>query len=140
MKTYSLIFFAGLLWVGISFSCINKTNLPENTNSDSTRFAELTYIEDFYDVGTIQSGEIVRHSYQLKNTGNKPLVVMDIIPSCGCTQTNIDKKVLKPGELAILEVTFDSRGWYGTQYKSVTLRTNGIIREKSVTLKANVVP
>ncbi len=140
MKTYSLIFFAGLLWGGISFSCRNKTNLSEITNSDSTRFAELTYIEDFYDVGTIQSGEIVRYSYQLKNTGNKPLVVMDVIPSCGCTQTNIDKKVLKPGELAKLEVTFDSRGWYGTQYKSVTLRTNGIIREKSVTLKANVVP
>jgi hypothetical protein len=68
------------------------------------------------------------------------LIIKDLIPDCGCTQPKIEKKVLKPGEEGFVEVIFDSKGWQGSQYKSVTLRTNSIIREKSVTIKANVVP
>lgn len=126
--------------VFVSFSCVSKGNYSSEQVADSTRFAELTYIEDFFDVGTIHSGELVKHSFRFRNTGNAPLVVKDIIPSCGCTKVDVSKKVLKPGEEALIEVIFDSNGWFGSQYKSVTLRTNGIIREKSVTLKANVVP
>lgn len=137
MKTIRLAL--GLM-VFISFSCINKGNYSSEQNADSTRFAELTYVEDFFDAGTIHSGELVKHSFRFKNTGNAPLVVKDIIPSCGCTKVDVPKKVLKPGEEALIEVIFDSNGWFGSQYKSVTLRTNGVIREKSVTLKANVVP
>ena len=124
----------------VALSCGSKSNQGSAQESDSTQLAELTYVEDFFDVGTVHSGEIVRHSFCFRNTGNAPLVVKDIIPSCGCTKVNVSKKILNPYEEAQLEVVFDSKGWFGSQYKSVTLRTNGVIREKSVTLKANVVP
>ncbi len=137
MKTIKL--FWGLI-VLIAFSCSSKSNQTSEQVADSTHFAELTYIEDFFDVGTVHSGELVKHSFRFRNTGNLPLVVKDVIPSCGCTKVDVSKKILKPGEDALVEVVFDSKGWFGSQYKSVTLRTNGVIREKSVTLKANVIP
>jgi len=137
MKTIKL--FWGLI-VLIAFSCNSKSNQTSEQVADSTHFAELTYIEDFFDVGTVHSGELVKHSFRFRNTGNLPLVVKDVIPSCGCTKVDVSKKILKPGEDALVEVVFDSKGWFGSQYKSVTLRTNGVIREKSVTLKANVIP
>jgi len=124
----------------VALSCASKGNQGSTQESDSTQLAELTYVEDFFDIGTVRSGEIVRHSFRFRNTGNAPLVVKDIIPSCGCTKVDITSRVLKPGEEASVDVVFDSKGWFGSQYKSVTLRTNGVIREKSVTLKANVVP
>jgi len=124
----------------LTFSCGSKSTTTAEQVLDSTRFAELTYIDDFFDAGTVHSGEQVRHSFRFRNTGNAPLVVKDIIPSCGCTKVEVSKKVLKPNEEAYIDVIFDSKGWYGSQYKAVTLRTNGIIREKSVTLKVNVIP
>jgi hypothetical protein len=126
--------------ISIAFvSCGNKQQVSAEQMADSTHYAELTYIEDFYDAGTVHSGEIVKHSFEFKNTGNIPLVIKDIIPSCGCTKVDVTQKTLKPGEKAKLIVEFNSKGWFGSQYKSVTLRTNGVIREKSATLKVNVV-
>ncbi|MEW5846895.1 MAG: DUF1573 domain-containing protein [Bacteroidota bacterium] len=137
MKTIRL--FCGLI-VLIALSCGTKSKQTPEQVADSTHFAELTYIEDFFDAGTVHSGELVKHSFRFKNTGNIPLVVKDVIPSCGCTKVDVSQKILKPGDEATVEVVFDSKGWFGSQYKAVTLRTNGVIREKSVTLKANVIP
>jgi hypothetical protein len=110
-----------------------------NQEADSTKVADLEYIEDFYDFGTITSGEVVSHLFKFKNSGNGALIIKDVIPSCGCTSSKLSSKMLKAGEEGSVEVIFDSRGWYGSQYKSVTLRTNSVIAEKSVTIKANVV-
>jgi len=137
MRIIKVIFGFSIL---LTFSCGSKSTTTAEQVLDSTRFAELTYIDDFFDAGTVHSGEQVRHSFRFRNTGNAPLVVKDIIPSCGCTKVEVSKKVLKPNEEAYIDVIFDSKGWYGSQYKAVTLRTNGVIREKSVTLKVNVIP
>lgn len=107
--------------------------------TDSTKSANLEYIEDFFDFGTITSGEVVSHSFKFKNSGNGVLIIKDVIPSCGCTTSKLSSKMLKPGEEGFVEVVFDSKGWYGSQYKSITLRTNSPIMDKSVTIKANVV-
>jgi hypothetical protein len=105
-------------------------------DTDSTKVADLEYIEDFFDFGTVCEGEVISHTFKFKNAGNGVLIVKDAIPSCGCTTPKLSKKMLKPGEEASVEVIFDSRGWFGSQYKSVTLRTNSPIMDKSVTIKA----
>lgn len=111
---------------------------PTNQH-DTLHFAELTYIEDFHDFGTIQSGEIVAYTFRFRNDGNAPLIVKDVITSCGCTSTKLSQTVFEPHEEGSIELTFNSKGWFGSQYKQATLRTNSTIHEKSVTIKANVV-
>lgn len=111
----------------------------DSVEVDSTKSANLEYIQDFFDFGTIVSGEIVSHSFKFKNSGNADLIIKDVIPSCGCTTSKLSSKMLRPGEEGFVEVVFNSKGWYGSQYKSITLRTNSPITEKSVTIKANVV-
>lgn len=139
MKKWAFIVFTAFIVV-LCVSC--HSNTPSTNASqiaDTARIAELTYIEDFYDFGTIKSGEVVSYKFYFSNTGNSPLIVKDVIPSCGCTSTKLSKTVFEPNETGEIEVTFNSIGWFGSQYKSVTLRTNSAIREKSVTIKANVV-
>jgi len=104
------------------------------------KYADLEYIEDFFDFGSIVQGEVVTHTFRFRNAGTDVLIIKDLIPDCGCTQPKIDKKVLQPGEEGCVEVIFDSKGWQGSQYKSVALRSNSPIRDKSVTIKVNVVP
>lgn len=122
-------------------SCGSKSNSSQGVreSGDSLLVPDLEYIEDFFDFGTIYEGEIVSHTFMFKNAGNGILLIKDVIPSCGCTKSTVSRRLLKPGETGTVEVIFNSTGWYGSQYKSVALRTNSIINEKSVTIKANVV-
>lgn len=139
MKKFLYSLFLTTLISGIIVSCNSSKGTKANVASDSTTHADLEYIEDFFDFGSIAEGEIVSHTFRFKNAGNAPLIIKDAITSCGCTTPKLSSKVLNPGEDGSIEVVFNSTGWYGSQYKSVTLRTNSPIREKSVTIKANVV-
>jgi hypothetical protein len=108
-------------------------------NDGREKHANLEYIEDFYDFGTIKHGEVISYTFTFRNTGNFPLVINDVAASCGCTKPKVSKDILKPNEQATMDVVFDSKGWRGVQYKSVTIHSNGVIPRKSVTIKANVV-
>lgn len=139
-----LFTFVSIIVLSIFIGCANSPRENANQNvlnqTNKEKYAELKYIEDFFDFGSIIQGEVVTHTFYFRNIGTEDLIIKDLIPDCGCTQPKIDKKILKPGEEGSVEVIFDSKGWQGSQYKSVTLRTNSIIREKSVTIKANVIP
>jgi hypothetical protein len=109
-----------------------------SSNMNEPKYPDLKLIEDFFDFGSIVEGEAVSHTFHFRNAGNEVLIIKDLIPDCGCTQPKIDKREYNPGEEGSVEVIFNSKGWFGSQYKSVTLRTNSPNREKSVTIKANV--
>lgn len=123
----------------VSCNTTSSKSIDDDIESDSSLVANLEYLEDFFDFGTIYDGEIVAHTFKFKNSGNGVLIIKDVIPSCGCTTMKLSSKMLKPNEEGYVEVVFNSKGWFGSQYKSVTLRTNSPIWEKSVTIKANVV-
>jgi len=128
------------LLLGCSNNSTEKTSEKKESNSSVKKYPELKLIEDFFDFGSIKEGEVISHTFHFKNIGDDKLIVKDLIPDCGCTLPKIDKKEFEPNEEGSVEVIFDSKGWQGSQYKSVTLRTNAPDREKSVTIKANVVP
>jgi hypothetical protein len=138
----------GILIFALAFSCssINerKDNLAD-TVADSledgrVKHASIDFDEDFFDLGTLKQGEVISHTFSFKNNGNIPLVIHDVIVDCGCTDTKTSKDIVKPTEEATLEVIFDSRGWYGSQFKSVTIVSNAITPRRSVTIKANINP
>lgn len=141
-KLLNIVFLVGVL--SILISCNNTPKVETSTNnstgdSSDSKYPNLKFKEDFYDFGTITQGEVVSHTFHIYNAGDDVLVIKDLIPDCGCTRPKIEKKILKPGEESTVEVIFDSKGWYGSQYKSVAVRSNSPIRDKSVTIKANVV-
>lgn len=141
---YAKIFITGFAFA-ITFiipGCYSNDGMKERDHQGKITGelqADLSYIEDFFDFGSIAQGEVVSHTFRFVNKGNDNLIIKDIIPDCGCTRSKIDKMNFKPNEEGRIEVIFDSKGWRGMQYKSVTIRSNAVIKEKSVTFKANVV-
>lgn len=117
----------------------DSNNLPAVIEDGRELHANIEFEEDFVDLGSIKHGEVLSYTFKFKNTGNNSLLIMNIVPGCGCTSTKLSKKVLKPSEEATLEVVFDSRGWHGSQFKSVTIVSNALTPKRSVTLKVNVV-
>lgn len=141
-RLFSAIISTLVLFIIFSCSSTPQAKPKVSTSTEDSlvkRYPDLKFREDFYDFGSIVEGEVVSHTFHFYNAGDDVLIVKDLIPDCGCTRPKIDKKVLNPGEESTVEVIFDSKGWHGSQYKSVALRTNSPIRDKSVTIKANVV-
>ncbi len=98
------------------FSHLTK---DEMANAPKIEFESLEF-----DFGTLKQGDKANHNFVFKNTGKSDLVIRRIRAACGCTATNPEKMVIKPGESSHITVTFNSRGQRGRQNKTITIITN----------------
>ena len=77
-----------------------------------------------FDFGIVKEGEEVKHSFIIKNTGNAPLVIMEINPGCGCTNVKVSKEILNPEESAELSFLINTIGRSGMFTNKIVLKTN----------------
>ena len=105
-----------------------KVNLEENTLIDDTETTKdvpvMTFTEEVYEFGTIQSGEKVSHVFKFTNTGTAPLVIKGAKSSCGCTVPRFPKDAVLPGQSAEISVVFNSKGKSGQQNKPIRITAN----------------
>ena len=105
-------------------------NLPDPTT--------VQLIDSVYDFGTVQDGAVVQFSYRFKNTGTKPLVIMNASASCGCTVPEKPEQPIMPGETGYIKVKFDSKGRVGEAHKTVHVESNAQPQFPELLLKGNV--
>ena len=69
------------------FSKVNNKNVENASQRDNmpVKFPVMTFDNNTFDFGTIQNGTPVETIFTYTNTGDAPLVVSDIKPTCGCT-------------------------------------------------------
>ena len=90
-------------------------------SKDSTA---VQIIDTTYNFGKVTEGEKVEYSYRFRNTGTKPLVVVQATASCGCTVPQKPEKPIMPGEIGFIKIVFDSKGRVGNAYKTITVSSN----------------
>lgn len=101
----------------------------------------LVFEEIFFDFGTVTEGDIVKHTFKLKNTGSENVKIKKIETSCGCTTANGALKEYAPNESGQLEITVDTKGKKGIIVKTVTLMVeNNDINPVQISLAMNLVP
>jgi hypothetical protein len=99
---------------------------------------EVKVDNQFHDFGTIKYGDVVEHTFKIKNTGNYDLIIYKASASCGCTVPHYTEQPIKPGEEAEVRVVFDTKGKFGKQSTSVVLVTNTKTERLHLNLSANV--
>ena len=72
------------------------TGKESSTKNMLKTTAEATQTE--IDFGTFNKSEIKETTIEVKNTGDNPLVIVDVSTTCGCTAATYDKRPAKPGE------------------------------------------
>lgn len=77
-----------------------------------------------YEFGTVEQGTIVRALFKVKNTGETPIQIQDIKPSCGCTVASWDQDPIPPGGEKAITVSFNTAGKIGKQRKSIVVLTS----------------
>lgn len=135
-----------LLTLGIvaAFFAVNAQTAPTTTQTPSTQTApnpnapSFKFEKEEYNFGTIKQGEIVNYEFKFKNVGKEPLIISEAHGSCGCTVPNYPKEPIKPGESAVIKVTFNSAGKSAMQDKTVTLTSNAKEGQKILHLKGTV--
>ena len=126
MKNILLFFLISTIFI----SCDNrrKDKLADDTAKQTekalTESTTVQIIDSSYNFGKITDGEKVEYSYRFKNTGNKPLVIIDATASCGCTVPQKPEKPILPGETGFIKIVFDSKGRVGAAHKTITVTSN----------------
>jgi len=91
---------------------------------DSSKFTTIEWLEPTKDFGKIVEGQKLEVSFRFKNTGDKPLVIESVRPSCGCTVADPPKEPVAPGEEGEIKGSFDSNGKSGEQHKTLFVKAN----------------
>jgi hypothetical protein len=117
------------------FSCKQKPskNVYENNfgippavlaQLDSIHYTQIQWIDSVKTIGNVFYGDTVLLNFMFKNTGETPLFIAEVKPSCGCTVANYPKHGIMPGEIGILQAKYTSEGFPGNFRKSITVKSN----------------
>lgn len=126
MKKYLLFLFAVVALVSCDVKRKDKDAIDPEVqkvlaSKDSTT---VQIIDSAYNFGKVTDGEKVEFSYRFRNTGTKPLVVVQATASCGCTVPQRPEKPIMPGEIGFIKIVFDSKHRVGNAHKTITVESN----------------
>ena len=104
-------------------------------------YAQATFPVQNHDFGLIaEKNGPVSCTFEVINTGNKPLLILDAVASCGCTRPEFPTKPIKPGKKGKIKVTFSPRGRAGAFHKTVKVKTNGREVRSTLTIEGTIKP
>ena len=99
---------------------------------------KIQFVESSFDFGDIEQGDVVEHTFAFENIGNQPLVISNVMTTCGCTAPSWPREPLAPGQKSELTVKFNSRGKIGIQNKVITIVSNGVNQRERIKITTNV--
>jgi len=96
------------------------------TSAEPQPETTMQWIDSAKNVGKITEGEKVEITFRFKNTGDKQLVIQNVVASCGCTVAEKPDQPVAPGDEGIIKAAFDSKGRLGTNHKTITVYANTV--------------
>lgn len=100
--------------------------------SDTTNWTTVEWMDSVQNFGKVTDGEKVIISFHFKNTGNKPLIITNVLASCGCTVPSKPEEPIAPGKEGVITGEFNSAGRVGKASKNLTVSCN--TKEQTVNL------
>jgi hypothetical protein len=82
---------------------------PPLSKEELLKAPKIVLDKFIHDFGKVKKGSLASTQFLVKNEGKKDLLIRAIQPSCYCTNADIDKKSIKPGEVAKVTVVYDSK-------------------------------
>jgi hypothetical protein len=110
-----------LLSVGLFFGCGDdkSVDIDQKTTME---------VEKVFEAGTVMKGEVINAKFKVTNTGDYPLIIGEVTPSCSCTVAEEPEEPIQPGESSEIIA----------QVKTDNLSAKKI--QKMIAVMANTVP
>lgn len=98
----------------------------------------ISFDKTTFDYGNVKAGSDGHRFFTVKNTGDKPLILSEVKPSCGCTTPEWSKDPILPGKSAQIKVGYNT-GIKGPFNKLIEVYSNDPANNRSVLyIKGNV--
>ncbi len=110
------------------------------TAQDTTQYAQLQFESDAYDFKELHQGEKTTHIFEFVNVGSIPLIINNVLTTCGCTAPEWPQEPVKPGAKGEIKVIFDSTAKIGRQNKVITIRSNAKSGDVRLRISGMVLP
>lgn len=100
----------------------------------------ITFDTTTFDYGTIKPSADGTRFFNVTNTGDKPLIISNVKPSCGCTTPEFSQDPILPGKSAKIKVGYNT-ALNGQFNKMIEVFSNDPVNSRSVIyIKGNVDP
>jgi hypothetical protein len=126
MRNAVLIFFIGSFLVSCRENDSKTNGSPSmQIPKDSSLFTKITWLDSTErDFGSIPEGQKLEVAYRFLNSGNKPLIIARVQPSCGCTVADQPDEPILPGKQGVIKASFNSEGRVGINHKKLYVIAN----------------
>lgn len=106
------------LFPGILLILLTTTALAQQTK-------KVVFREETFDFGTIidENGP-VQHEFVFTNTADRPVTILSVRASCGCTTPGWSKDPVAPGQTGFVKASYNPAGRPGHFNKSLTIVTD----------------
>lgn len=99
----------------------------------------LQFKEETFDFGEVMEiAGPVTHQFEFTNLANRPVKILNVKPSCGCTTPDWTKELIPPGKTGFIQARFDPKGRPGYFTKSLTVTTDADSNPITLQIKGSV--
>jgi hypothetical protein len=119
------ILFSLLAWAIVGIAAAQQPS--------SLRFNELTH-----DFGVIEQNAKAEFTFRFTNTTAKPLTLLNVRASCGCTTPSWTREAIEPSKEGEIQVAYNTAR-PGTFQKTVTVTYDSAAQPVVLTIKGNVI-
>ena len=103
--------------------------------------SQLAFSPAEWDFGTIREADgPVSHTFTGENTGRQPLVILDVVTSCGCTVPEFSRQPILPGAKVSVGVRFDPANRPGTFSKELSVYSTERRKVAVLRIRGTVLP
>jgi hypothetical protein len=110
-----------LFFVFALLMCAGASVKAQNAPASGPKFK---FTEEVHDFGVVKRGPIAFHTFEFTNTGDQPLIVMNVTPSCGCTNVEWPKQPVLPGQKGTIQLGLKTIEQNGVFNKEVYIQSN----------------
>lgn len=122
------------------FSCATAMAQTEGAVELKSPGPYITFAEESHDFGDIEQGDQVEYTFEFENTGDEPIILANVLTTCGCTATNWPKEPIAPGTKSTITAKFNSAGKVGRQNKVITVMSNSVNNPERIRIVTNILP
>ncbi len=119
------------------FLSINAYSQPTTANKSNSTSPEIKFDKTTHNFGAISKGASGECEFTFKNVGKEPLVLSNVVSTCGCTVPSWTKEPILPGKGGSIKVIYNTNN-VGTISKSVTVISNASNDRVVLSLQGNV--
>lgn len=99
----------------------------------------IMFREELFDFGTVkEDGGQVTHEFVFTNATNRPLRILAVQASCGCTTPGWSKDAVAPGKTGFIQASYNPKGRPGYFNKTLTVTSDVDTNPIVLQIKGNV--